>query len=76
MQYLELDFLRFSWTWVKVYKIYISCSKHTFYINRMPISYSAISSRPNFNLTICKNVIGLQRSIGPKKGAISNLKNS
>ena len=31
----------------------------------------------NFNITFCKNFIGLQRSIGPKKkGAISNFKNS
>ena len=37
VQYLELYFLRFSWTWLK-----LSCSTHNFYINRILISYSMI----------------------------------
>ena len=46
--------------------IFISteCPFHTF-----------LSQRQNFNITFCKNFIGLQRSIGHKKSTISNFKN-
>ena len=43
--------------------LYISYSTHNFYIIRMPIH----TQEPYFNITIYKNFIGLQWSIGQQK---------
>ena len=67
MQYLKTFFMNFNTILQTMWNAYFSCSKQTFYIIRMPISYSRASAGVIFKYTSLYYFLWQQRSIGQPK---------
>ena len=63
----RLFFMNFNKILQTMWNAYFSCSKQTFYIIRMPISYSRASAGIIFKYTSLYYFLWLQRSIGQPK---------
>ena len=67
VQYLKTFFMNFKFFLQTMSNAYFSCSKQTFYIIRMPISYSRAPACVIFKYTSLYYFLWLQRSIGQPK---------
>ena len=67
MQYFKTLFMNFNKILQAMWNAYFSCSKQTFYIIRMPISYSSYRTVIIFKYTSLYYFLWLQRSIGQPK---------
>ena len=72
----RLFFMNFNKILQTMWNAYFSCSKQTFYIIRMPISYSRASAGIIFKYTSLYYFLWLQRSIGTKSDFFTNFKKS
>ena len=67
MQYVKTFFMNLKKFFLRNWNAYFLCSKHTFYIIRMPISYSRERTVIIFKYTSLYFFLWLQRSIGQPK---------
>ena len=67
MQYVKTFFMNLKKIFLRNWNAYFLCSKHTFYIIRMPISYSRERTVIIFKYTSLYFFLWLQRSIGQPK---------